>query len=92
MDKCLDCGNTDGSCDCISVLGVCGHGYHLHCISTWLKTKQMCPLDNNRWEYKKHNTDCNCGKNKKIFKKKNNVEIVVNDETHVSEDSESDIE
>ena len=89
MEKCLDCGNTDGSCECISVLGICGHGYHLHCISTWLKTKQMCPLDNNRWEYKKHDTNCNCGK-KKNKPCIDNTELFV--VTQESEQSVSDSE
>jgi hypothetical protein len=77
MEKCLDCGNIDNSHDCISILGVCGHGYHLHCISTWLKTKEMCPLDNTRWVYKKHEKNCNC--NKKKFMKTNDKNIEVND-------------
>ena len=90
MEKCLDCGNTDGSCECISVLGVCGHGYHLHCISTWLKTKQICPLDNNRWEYKKHDSNCICSKKK--ISKKNNTEVVEVEEVENSELETSDSE
>ncbi len=81
MEKCLDCSNIDELCECTSILGVCGHGYHLHCISTWLKTKQMCPLDNNRWEFKKHNNCSNCIKKKKTQKNINNTEPVNNTES-----------
>lgn len=58
-DKCLECTNKSNieDIECNSVLGVCNHGYHLHCIQTWLQTKNVCPLDNQRWEYLKHKTN-----------------------------------
>jgi len=50
--ECIDCENkTNETID--SVIGVCGHAYHFDCISTWLKTRQVCPLCNAKWEYLK---------------------------------------
>ncbi len=50
-EKCYKCINENNNCN--SVLGVCNHGYHLHCIEEWLKTKKVCPLDNQPWNYMK---------------------------------------
>ena len=33
--------------------GVCGHVFHLDCISRWLKTRSVCPLCNREWDFAK---------------------------------------
>ncbi len=51
LESCVECSGS--ACECVSVMGTCEHIYHLHCIDKWTKTKNSCPLDNKRWEYKK---------------------------------------
>jgi RING-box protein 1 len=52
LETCVECSNVADS-NCISIMGECSHVYHLHCIEKWTKTKNVCPLDNKKWEYKK---------------------------------------
>lgn len=34
---------------CHMCWGACGHAFHDHCIQRWLKSRQVCPLDNTPW-------------------------------------------
>ncbi|CCW66001.1 unnamed protein product [Phytomonas sp. Hart1] len=39
--------------ECTLMWGECGHAFHTHCIQRWLKTREVCPLDNRPWVDKK---------------------------------------
>lgn len=58
MEPCIECTNKIDSnsmgekVNCPRAVGRCNHSFHLHCISTWIKTRNSCPLDSTEWALK----------------------------------------
>jgi ubiquitin len=63
VDNCAIClEDVAGDCDacaandtghitiCGLVTGKCHHTFHAHCVDRWVKTKRVCPLDQQEWE------------------------------------------
>ena len=52
MDLCISCqSNMSSSEECNVAWGECNHAFHAHCITDWLKTRAVCPLDQKQWNY-----------------------------------------
>lgn len=58
MEPCIECqsaideGRLGERTSCPRAVGRCNHSFHLHCISTWIKTRNSCPLDSTEWQLK----------------------------------------
>eukprot|EP01128_Nolandella_sp_AFSM9_P002819 TRINITY_DN1321_c0_g1_i1.p1 TRINITY_DN1321_c0_g1~~TRINITY_DN1321_c0_g1_i1.p1 ORF type:complete len:104 (+),score=10.49 TRINITY_DN1321_c0_g1_i1:24-314(+) len=58
MDMCIEAqANPDGAlgCDhgCKVAWGDCSHAFHFCCISRWLKSRTVCPLCTQEWDFSK---------------------------------------
>jgi RING-box protein 1 len=57
-EPCLDC-SVQNKQTCNTSIGICNHGFHTHCINTWLENRRTCPLDNQNWGFQKFNKNKN---------------------------------
>ena len=51
MDICIECQTEEKVMECRVAWGACNHAFHAHCISQWLKSKKICPLDAKPWAF-----------------------------------------
>lgn len=52
MEPCIECQpNTMSQTaeECQTAWGKCNHAFHLHCITRWTNSRNVCPLDNREW-------------------------------------------
>lgn len=55
MIPCITCTAEPHNADSCNVsFGACGHSYHFHCITRWLKTRSTCPLDDQEWTFSQY--------------------------------------
>ncbi|CAY71687.1 RING finger containing subunit of Skp1-Cullin-F-box ubiquitin protein ligases (SCF) [Komagataella phaffii GS115] len=57
MEPCIDCqpnSTSQSNIECATAWGTCNHAFHMHCITRWLKTRNVCPLDNGEWVLQKY--------------------------------------
>ncbi|KAL0215455.1 hypothetical protein P9112_007639 [Eukaryota sp. TZLM1-RC] len=60
MAPCIECAANPDAAEtqsCPIAWGTCNHAFHYHCISRWLKSRQVCPLDNSPWELRRMSSD-----------------------------------
>lgn len=39
---------------CLLTTGVCGHQFHFHCLSSFLKRNEVCPVDGTPWHFSRY--------------------------------------
>lgn len=52
MLPCIECDGQrklDANNPCVRSAGACGHAYHLHCVSKWLREHSGCPTCGAEW-------------------------------------------
>lgn len=56
---------------CYVSKGTCGHAFHNHCVTNWLRNSSSCPVDRTPWVYMFENMDSR-PTNTTVLKKKVN--------------------